>query len=291
MRLYNNDISTADKWPGPSAMTRPALDLMLDSMRLVGLEIDMVVTPALAQTFASAWTQAVRKNSSDKREPGAFTKLISLGLDVEKTFSHLRPTMDELLYCRAVDAYLTYVSRLAALVFRANPACLKSEKKVDLEFVLDYPTMDGLVTALAEQTAHSLSFKSLSELNDVFERRLGLPLFVEDADMMEGIRAVETRNLLVHGRGIASGSFVRRAIALKLKADERIKVDPNMLLTDLYFLLKAGVDLDARAVAKHRLQVETTVPDEQSALVEAVKTRWELVADTVRKSRPAQITS
>jgi hypothetical protein len=254
----------------PDSCTLPAANLLLDIFRIMSILETTQTTTHVAQSFAKALRAHPGWQHPHGRLPGHLSKAVNLGLSADKALTELLPTLKEMLYCRAVDSYLTYITDLAALVFKTRPDCLKSEEQVSHAVVLSCPTRDDLVAQLTDRSVYALSHDGLWHMHSTMQRKAGLPLFMVDADLSEGIRVAETRNLLVHSRGIATISSVRNAKALRLKPGDRVRVSEDMLATDAWFLLNAGLDLDARAIVKHGLPVQEEATPEHAAYLKAM---------------------
>jgi hypothetical protein len=82
------------------------------------------------------------------------------GLEVD--YSAFGPVLFEMCVNRGVDACLPYVSDVLRLIHGQHPDTLKSSEKLDIEFVLQFSSMDELLTALLERRAHSLSYRRLA---------------------------------------------------------------------------------------------------------------------------------
>lgn len=121
-----------------------------------------------------------------------------------------RQLLLQMLLTRAADAFLLYVSAVLAVVFRSRPATLRSSEQVKVDFVLAHQTMEELVADLAERRVTALSYQGMVELVESLRERLGLALFANRNDLDRAVRIVETRNLIVHNRGVVNRRFLSR---------------------------------------------------------------------------------
>ena len=88
-----------------------------------------------------------------------------------KFAQHLRMWL-EMLFCRQVDNYLTYIAELLAVVFRTRPEMLKSAETIRIEDVLKHTSMEALIAELTDRKVNSLSYRGMKDLHQYLEKRL-----------------------------------------------------------------------------------------------------------------------
>jgi hypothetical protein len=159
--------------------------------------------------------------------------------------------INEITICRGVDSYLNYLSELLALIFRTRPETMKSGEMVRIDAVLEHKTMEDLIAALAARRVHDLSYQGMASLTTYLDSRLGFNLFTDEGISAEVVRIVETRNLIVHNRGVVNEIFASRMPSLRLQIGEQIKL--GAATNDVELLEQAVYDMDARAATKFRL--------------------------------------
>jgi hypothetical protein len=152
--------------------------------------------------------------------------------------------------CRVVDNYLCYLTDLLALLFRSRPECLKSSEEISLEFVLAHRTRPRLIRAIADRQVNRLSYRGMRDLNDYASRRLRLPLFSGDAQLSQAIELVETRNLIVHARGIVNETFLSRVGSTQREIGSRVSFSLHSVGLHADFMAKCVQDLEHRAYEK-----------------------------------------
>jgi hypothetical protein len=171
----------------------------------------------------------------------------------------------DMCLCRAVDLSLTYVSSALRLVYLRQPRALRSSEKVDVNFILQYASMDELVLALLDRKVRALSFQSLSDLDAEVSRRLGLPLFADDCQRDRAVRLVLLRNLIVHNQGIVDQHFMQEySDAPGIGTRVHIGVDENGKA--LRFLVDWIMDLDVRLIEKFSLPTLPRTPRPKPAV-------------------------
>jgi hypothetical protein len=114
-----------------------------------------------------------------------------------------------MLHCRLVDNFLTYLSEVLVECFRAKPESMKSSEKIEISEVLQFDTFSELVDYVADKKVHSLSYQSILDLDDYFQSRFGVNIVLEEAKSVL-LKAVETRNLITHNRGIRNKRYMNK---------------------------------------------------------------------------------
>jgi hypothetical protein len=176
--------------------------------------------------------------------------------------------------CRAADNFITYVTDLLTLVFRAKPEAMKSDAQATFHEIFTFDSLDELRHYLVEKRVLSLSFKSFSDLSDQMEKQIGLPISEQPGEVALGAFVMELRNLITHNRGRVNRLFLEKlGLAEKLRpktgADEKpilnklisreLQVGQRIHLTGDEVIMAAEVfkematRLDARAAEKFAL--------------------------------------
>jgi hypothetical protein len=167
--------------------------------------------------FFVRWTQRPDQMYEDlvkivyDSEPDVLKSLLAepkQGLANVKRFARF---VMEMILVRGTDNFLTYISELLALVFTGRPETLKSGETVKLEEILQYSTMPDLVHHLAERRVERLSYQGMRDLQKDLAERLNIEIFLSDESLSRAVRIIETRNLVVHNRGILNRTFQTKA--------------------------------------------------------------------------------
>jgi hypothetical protein len=115
----------------------------------------------------------------------------------------------EVILVRHIENYLQYLSSLLFEIFTQRPETLRSSEKVEVAFVLSYPSIEDLVQGYAEKKVESLSYSSFEDLSVFFNDRFGLELFPKQK-VETVVEAIEIRNISVHARCVISRRYVAR---------------------------------------------------------------------------------
>ena len=156
--------------------------------------------------------------------------------------------LHQMVEARGVDNFLTYVTELLTLVHGTRPESLRSQEQIRLDEVLQFKNMDDLISHLVERRVTRLAYGGLVEITDSLSKNLSFELFVNDKDLQAAIRIVESRNIIVHNRGIANQRFHDRVEEnVETLDDGRLWLTPDSVIADINFLKSSVDDIDCRA--------------------------------------------
>jgi hypothetical protein len=140
-------------------------------------------------------------NEAIGKDPGDDLMLIELRKN--------RLILMQMVITRMVDNFLTYLSEVLFKSFRIKPEAMRSSEKIELIEVLQYDNFEGIVAHIAEKKVHSLSYQSIIDLDNYFSDKFGVNI-VDGEDREFLIEVVETRNLIIHNRGIKNKIYVQK---------------------------------------------------------------------------------
>ena len=169
-----------------------------------------------------------------------------------RVFAHA-PLLLELILCRTVDSYLTYVAGMLGLIFRSAPATLRSERTIKYSEVLAHDTLEGVVDYMAEVQVQRLAYQGMRSLAEELRSRPGLVLYDGERDLSTAIELVQVRNLIVHNRGVVNRRFLERIGTDRYKVGETLQLDPTWVSSGANFLFKSAIDIEGRATSRFDL--------------------------------------
>jgi hypothetical protein len=161
--------------------------------------------------------------------------------------------ISQMLLCRMVDSFVTYISELLTIIFAVRPEMLRSQEQVTVKYVLEHSTMEEFVRDVIERRVHSLSYKGLRDLNAYVSRMFDLSLFESVTTAERAVRLVEMRNLLAHNNGVVNKIFLSRVPESTDTCGTRLTVGANNMHDHLTFLYTAAGNVDKRAIDKFNL--------------------------------------
>jgi hypothetical protein len=156
----------------------------------------------------------------------------------------------ELVLTRTVDNFLCFLTDLLALIYKAKPEMLRSSENEKLDFVLQFPDMDQLRSAIAEKRVERLSYLGLRELSEYIDSQMAFKLFEADDDLHRAALIVELRNLCVHARGVVGNTSTNRFPEMKAQLGKRIELSTSKVTGYRKFLEDCVFDIDLRATSK-----------------------------------------
>jgi len=162
--------------------------------------------------------------------------------------------LGEMLFCRGVNSFLTYLADLMTLIYEKYPKKLPSNKQVTYRFCIEHHMAGDLISALAEETVLELTHQSLDALAKYFKKNLDLVLFTKDPHLANARLCVDIRNIITHNRGIITRFFIQRNPRFMDDLGKRVMLgeeDRREMLSTLGYCAR---QLDVRAVEKFGLE-------------------------------------
>jgi len=167
--------------------------------------------------------------------------------------------LGEMLFCRGVNSFLTYLANLMTLIYEKYPKKLPSNKQATYQFCIEHHLAGDLISALAEKTVMELTYQSLDDLAKHFEEKLDLVLFTKSADLPTAALCVDIRNVITHNRGIVNRFFIQRNPHFADDVGKRVVLREEERREMLSTLGYCARQLDVRAIKKFGL--ETIKPE------------------------------
>jgi hypothetical protein len=168
-------------------------------------------------------------------------------------------TMVEVAICRYVENYLVYLSELLGLLFRSNPEKLITRETVPIEDVLRHQTREKFVEWLADKRVNDLSYKGFQDIQTYFKERVEIEIVADVKFRHRLVKAIATRNLMVHRRGTIDDRYLS---ILKAEGFDESKLLLGQPINDLDHAevmdsVLAGVkEVEQRAIGPYGLTVQ-----------------------------------
>ena len=167
--------------------------------------------------------------------------------------------LDEMVFCRGVNSFLTYLADLMTLIYEKYPKKLPSNKQTTYLFCIEHHLAGDLISALAEETVMELTHQNLDALAKYFKKNLDLVLFTKDTHSANASLYVDIRNIITHNRGIVNRFFIQRNPRFADGLGKRVVLGEKDRREMLGTLGYCARQLDARAIKKFGL--ETIEPE------------------------------
>jgi hypothetical protein len=178
----------------------------------------------------------------------------------------------EMLYCRMVDNFLTYIAELIAEILTAKPAILRSQEKLEIAVILDHADFPSLVSTIADRKVRDLSYLKVQDLFRYISERLGIELFESDAERNELIRIVEFRNLITHSRAVVNATSRKRLEQIGVIGISKVEITEMQLSKDSELIIDIASNLDVFASEKFNLKLNQPKPESKSPEHECAET-------------------
>jgi hypothetical protein len=167
--------------------------------------------------------------------------------------------LGEMVFCRGVNSFLTYLADLMTLIYEKYPKKLPSNKQTTYRFCIEHHMAGDLISALAEDTVMELTHRNLDALAKYFKKNLDLVLFTKDTHSANAALCVDIRNIITHNRGIVNRFFIQRNPRFADDLGKRVVLGEEDRREMLGTLGYCARQLDVRAIEKFGL--ETTEPE------------------------------
>jgi hypothetical protein len=194
--------------------------------------------------------------------------------------------LGEMLFCRGVNSFLTYLADLTTLIYEKYPKKLPPNKQTTYRFCIEHHVAGDLISALAEETVVELTHRSLGALAKYFKKNLDLVLFTKGAHLANAGLCVDIRNVITHNHGIVNRFFIQRNRRFADDLGKRVVVSEQERREMLSTLGYCTGQLDVRAIKKFGLE---TIEPEFKGIGKGSVTGWRCVvsntADTQSTKR------
>ena len=160
--------------------------------------------------------------------------------------------MLELTLCKEVNNFLAYLTELLTSVFIARPEALRSSDKVRIDEVLQFSTVDDIVSYLAERRVLELAYGNIADLAAHFEK-VGLELFLESEETKAATRIIQARNLLTHNRGVVNRFFLSKVPGHPCSLGDVLPLVMDQVFLDIDFLAHVVCRVESAAIRKFGL--------------------------------------
>ena len=281
-----------DEWlETPAAMSGnfsdPCKLFFCDYVRYMNFVDTIFRIARTADQSSRGLTVALSALSPPKEVAGTLAAAAEEGIGADTLLGIYAPLVAEMLWCRGVDNFLTYVGQLLGLVFCTRPETLRSSKTETLEAILRFKSMEELVDHIAEKRVYDLTSKGMRALRGTLLRELGFDLFPVVDRLDRAVLIIEDRNLIVHNRGVVNEVYVRRTAAEWAKVGGRQIVGLVCAQRCMRFLAHAAADIDQRALGKFGLPNKPVTDECRDCISKANAGIPDITCGSARKSGPA----
>lgn len=250
LRKWQKEEAPAYSRP-PAQMTEALASFYRDSAELDTLTLTIVTTAISLDEHLEKAYKFLHKETGEDQFRDVLKQIKVRG--PRKSLLDRMNLLSQMILCRSVDNYLTYLSDLLAVVFQTRPETLRSSEKVPLDLVLKDPSMDVLVGMLAERKVNELSYQGMRSIAEYLSDHLGFELFESTEDLEKAVEYIEYRNLIAHNRGTINRVFVSRMPKFSDQLGETLTLDSDAVSEIGHFLRESAYRIDGCATEKWKL--------------------------------------
>lgn len=241
------------KIKAPKRLTLAGVTFITEELRLASLIGFLREADLFFARHSDLWYEDLEKDERSSEFTAALLQVMSERFRrLPSSLTH-EPIIAEMLVCRIADNYLLYLKELLKEIFLTRPETLRSGQMERLDFVLQFLSMDRLISAIAEKKVQEVMFKGTRELISFFNE-LGVTLFPNSADVEPAVRVIETRHLIVHNLGVVNETFKARVPKAPESLGDRVRADYEMAKEYDIFLIAAVFAADKIASKKFGLR-------------------------------------
>ncbi|TPL84066.1 hypothetical protein FJ950_17890 [Mesorhizobium sp. B2-3-14] len=182
--------------------------------------------------------------------------------DPPKTFEKLKEfstLTSRNIVTNVADSFLWYLSDVIQRAMRKRPELVKSGQSIKIEEVFDFKSRREMINYLIDRKINALSYGGMNEIERFIAESLGIPMFNSDDERIKMKVLIESRNVLVHNRGIINSLFLKRidkATAEEFRGRSTVYMGLDQLLIYTGISAKTAVGLDEKIARKFRLETK-----------------------------------
>lgn len=232
--------------PASRKCTKPLWLFLCDYKKVIDLFLFLVRLADRADRSSVIAAQALVKYGSEE-ERERHQKIIdnpTAVFDKLKEFSYLN---SKNLTVKIVDGFLWYLSTILQEAMKRRPQMVKSKEKIEIETIFDFKNRRELINFLIDRKINSLSYGSVSGLEEFIQTTLGVELFSDERARQLVQVFIEVRNIQIHNRGIVNRIFMKRVREqdeFKFKEGNVVYLDVDELITLSGICVETAVNLD-----------------------------------------------
>lgn len=167
----------------------------------------------------------------------------------------------EMMVCRIVDGFTTYMSGVLREVMHSTPELLRSRDQIRVDYALSFPTMEALCADLIDRKVLDLSYKGFATLEEWCKSHLSVDLESSPESHDAVVEVLETRNCIVHNRSIVGEKYIKAVGEGEFQLGDSRQLSVDYLFDSCRVLFRVVRGLDRRLVRKFELPETQFDPD------------------------------
>ncbi|MBC9250506.1 hypothetical protein A9179_09500 [Pseudomonas alcaligenes] len=209
--------------------------------------------------------EAAKSGVPDPSPPNLGEKTIQLDLndeqiklltDVMKSAQSQKSSYPNLTFRMSfvylVATFDAFIADVFLEVARARPEILKTSKKqLPYDRLLEFQSLDELVSFIASRELNELGYKSIKDQSDYYQDRFGVALQDSGILLAELTELRAARNLLVHNNGLVNHIYLEQVSGSKYKAGDNVQVDSDYFNRAVKSFQAVASFVTAKLIEKH----------------------------------------
>ena len=167
----------------------------------------------------------------------------------------------EMMVCRIVDGFATYMSGILREVLHSRPELLRSRDQIRVDHALSFSTMEELCADLVDRKVLDLSYRGFAALEDWCNSHLSIGITSRSEERDAILEVIETRNCVVHNRGIVGAKYIHAVGEDEFSQGDSRQLGVDYLFDSCRVLFRVVRELDRRLVGKFGLSETGFDPD------------------------------
>jgi len=165
------------------------------------------------------------------------------------------PVFIEMIFCRLVDNFLSYISEIIRLILQKRPELLKSSATIQIDYVLNFSNFDELIQDLIDRKVIELGYIGFLKLNEWCEKRIGETITNDQKNLLNIIELIERRNIIVHNRSRVGKKYLEHVKNCSYELNEHQTPGVYYLFRAYGLLVNLVKDFDPKVARKFSIQV------------------------------------
>jgi hypothetical protein len=221
-------------------------------------EYDFILGYLMFIVSSASHTDHVLKTTAEYLRDEKLQKTFSENI-IFRRIQYYGPILSRDVLTDLANNFLIYLSEILQAAARKRPEILRSSERVTTEEILQFESVDDIVSFIADRKISELSYGGLRQTEQFIKDRLGLELFDDQSQRELLTILVELRNIQTHNRGKINRLFLKRIgrqsqSRFTFVEDQIYHADFETIVLLSNNAIKVALSLDEKIAEKFRLE-------------------------------------
>lgn len=217
------------------------------------LTSDLIALIARDAVDGKATPENLTPSELAKTNPGSNTKFLRQNSQA----------LLEMTLCRVVDTFETYLSEVIREALQSKPEMLRSKEQIRLDYALQFGSLEELTADLIDRKVSDLSYLGFNNLDAWCNEKMGINILADEAHRNSIVEIIETRNVIVHNRGIIGAKYLKNVYNSAFKQGDSRTLDVDYLFNAFSILCSCVKSLDGRIAIKFAITTREYQPSKR----------------------------